>query len=594
MLQLLSAQVMAQPCANHTTLRQPFFGDLHVHTRYSLDAATQGTLTSPAQAYQFAKGQALGIQPWLDGRPQRTMRLTRPLDFAMVSDHAELLGEVAICDNPEHPATDTWQCQMYRKFPRGAYYWFNYWSAMQAERVGFCDGKTCQHAAAGPWQDMQKAAAEETVDCQFSAFVGYEWTGGKSGDKAGNIHRNVVFKNLNVPTLPVSYLEQQSPYGLFDALDQQCQDDCGALVIPHNSNLSAGIMFEEPTSKAQADQRRRYEVLAEIMQHKGASECFFDPLGNTDELCAFERLDHRSMVDSSAPQKSDGWLRETLLEGLTASVKFGSNPFEFGFIGSTDTHLGTPGLVQEKAFVGHGGAGLPARIEVPPGLPDYLQYNPGGLAVLWAEENRRASLFAAMQRREAYATSGVRMTVRLFAGTQLPADMCAGQFAELGYQHGTPMGGQVPFNNAAGAMKIAVSAAQDARSNGLERIQLIKGWLDSQGQTQVKVVDINSAATVAELDVSTCEHRGVSTAELCQVWEDPEFDANQPAWYYARVLEEPSCRWSQHMCVAAKVDCDNPETVAEGYEGCCDVAHRRTIRERAWTSPVWFQPDRNN
>ncbi len=597
----------AEPCDHYSTERLPFFGDLHVHTKFSLDAATQQTRTTPDQAYRFARGEPLGIAPWHEGAALRQIEIDRPLDFAMVADHAELLGEVSLCSNPTSSHYDAWQCSLYRQWPRGAYYWFNLWSTIFAERVGFCSGTTndnedldiCAEAARGPWEAIKLAADAHNDEegCNFTTFVGYEWTGGAADGDYGNIHRNVVFRNATVPDLPIDFIQANTATSLFNQLDVACSSDCEALVIPHNSNLSAGLMFQTKGSIEEIKQRARYEALAEIMQHKGSSECYFDrdnPLGNADEYCAFEQLSVRSFTDSDPPQPDDGFLRHQLTEGLSINNRTGINPHKFGFVASTDTHLGAPGLVSEASFVGHGGAGKPAsERDEDPGLTDLLDYNPGGLAVLWAEENRRDALFEAMQRKEAYATSGPRMVVRLFAGEEISPDLCeAPDFAVSGYGQGVPMGGSLEStqNKEVSGIRIALQAAKDPEGVGLDRLQLIKGWIDQQGQTHEKVVDIATSPTSHQLETLTCKVRGNSAAKLCSVWEDPEFDPAAPSYYYGRVLEGPTCRWSQRQCVAQGVRCDDRSTIADGYEACCSEEHRPQIRERAWTSPIWYQP----
>jgi Protein of unknown function (DUF3604) len=601
-------------CRHVEVLRQPFFGDLHVHTRHSLDASTQGTLTTPDEAYLFAKGAALGVQPWLaNGEPGRHIKLARPLDFAMVSDHAELFGETSICTDPTHPKTSSWQCVVYRRTPRLAYYWFNYWSAMQAERVGFCgkDNTLCLKAATDTWQEMQRAAAthnDTSADCSFTAFVGYEWTGGFLGDQSGNIHRNIVFRSASVTPQAYSFIDEPSAERLYAALDIHClvENDCEAIVIPHNSNLSAGLMFPkvnasgEPISTESAAISQRYERLAEIMQHKGSSECYFGPLQATDEACDFEQLPVRSFTDSSTAGPKDGFLREVLVEGLEAGDRLGINPFKFGFIGSTDTHLGAAGAVEEDVFLGHGGAGIPARDKVPTGLPDRLEYNPGGLAVLWAEENSRDSLFDAMQRREAYATSGPRMVVRFFGGWNYPENACSGDhLTTTGYQGGVPMGGDLPATTSDDQQpSFILSAQRDAigpdQGSGmpLERMEIIKGWIDVDGTVRNQVLTVAQDDGDADVDPKTCRVSGRGATSLCTVWRDESFMPDQSAFYYARVLEHPVCRWSQRQCVAAGVDCGRPETIGKGFSGCCEAAHRPLIQERAWTSPIWYTPHR--
>jgi hypothetical protein len=522
----------------------------------------------------------------------------------MVSDHAELFGEIVSCTTPGMSGYSAWQCRMYRRWPRAAYYWFNYWSSQHAKRVGFCgkEGEVCLEAAIGPWRDTILAAENANVTgplCEFSSFVGYEWTGGSSSGGSGNLHRNVVFRNATVPEAPISFIEEPTEDGLYAALDEQCnnaQTGCQALVIPHNSNLSAGLMFDDNLTRNQAETRQRLEPLVEIMQHKGASECFFDPLNTRDELCAFEQLPIRSFTDGSAPRAGDGFLREVLRDGLALEQGVGANPFKLGFVGSSDTHLGAAGAVEEGAFLGHGGAGKPAGEAVPHGLPDFAYYNPGGLAVLWAEENTREALFEAMLRREAYATSGPRIVARFYGGWELDAGMCSDpEFVAAGYRDGVPMGGTLPVDEGTGPPVFAVFAQQDTGTEHqpgtpLLKVQIIKGWVDLVGNHHEAIYDVARANEPGRVDPGTCLQSGAGASTLCRVWRDPQFDPEQAAYYYARVLEGPSCRWSQRMCIARRVDCSQPETVSAGLEACCDASHRPVIHERAWTSPVWYSP----
>jgi hypothetical protein len=603
-------------CDNYNPLRAPFFGDTHVHTRYSLDASTQGTRTRPIEAYQFAMGQPLGIQPWTeDGKPLREVNIGRPLDFAVVTDHAELIGEVNTCNDATADAHNSWQCLLYRGFPRLSFFVFNMASSVFQTHLAPTEAGQQQWREAGlaPWNEM-KEAAETVYDrssaCEFTSFVGYEWTG--SGENVANLHRNVIFRNSNVPRLPISFIDAPSAQQLLEQLDKGCiegVEGCDVVVIPHNSNLSDGIMFRtlrddgSAITTGDASRRARLETLVEIMQHKGSSECYFGPDNMDDGLCAFEQLPYntfRGQYQPSMavlPKASDGFIRGVLNNGLIQQQRIGVNPFKFGFIGSTDTHLGTPGLVDEKDYKGHGGAGAPAGKEIPLGLTDNLEYNPGGLAVLWAEENSRDSLFAAMQRREAYGTSGPRILMRMFGGWQLPLDMCEQQnFAQIGYNNGVPMGGDLSSADADASPSFAVMAAKDAgtatqHGMALQRLQIIKGWLDNDGNAQQKVFDVaGNSDNGAAVDINTCETSGDGYAQLCSVWQDPDFRQTENAWYYARAVENPSCRWSQNICIAKQVNCANPETIGEGLEGCCSDAHKPVIQERAWSSPIWYTP----
>jgi hypothetical protein len=606
--------VPAEPCPSVSALRQPFFGDLHVHTRYSLDASTQGTRTTPAQAYRFARGERIGIQPWTeDGKSLRSLQLRRPLDFAMVSDHAELIGEVHMCTSPQVEGYRSWQCRLYRFWPRGAYYLFNYMASMRRSHLGMCgeQAERCLQAALAPWQEMQLAAQQyndPAGDCSFSTFVGYEWTG-MQADSGGNLHRNVVFRGSRVPALPASFIDEPSAEQLWRSLDEHCDEagqGCESLVIPHNSNLSAGYMFTgtmadgEAMTAAYAARRARFEPLVEIMQHKGASECYFKQGITADELCAFEQqpLDNIAGFDTP-PAPDTGFVRAVLGEGLRLQHKLGVNPYRFGLIASTDTHLGAPGAVEEDRFPGHGGAGVPARNEIPPGLPDKIEYNPGGLAVLWAEQNTRDSLFAAMRRREAYGTSGPRIVSRFFGGWELSRDLCESPGGvAAAYALGVPMGSELPppGSQPRGVPIFFVAASQDpgtpdAPGMPLQRIQVIKTWIDAGGERRERVIDVaGNADNGASVDTATCETRGTGFASLCAVWADDDFDPAAPASYYSRVVENPSCRWSQRMCVAAAVDCSEPDSIGKGYEACCAQQHQRVVQERAWSSPIWYTP----
>ncbi len=600
------------PCAAVDPLRRPFFGDLHVHTGLSLDASTQGVRTRPDDAYRFARGEPIGLPPYdANGAALRTLRLRRPLDFAAVTDHAELFGERTICDTPGLAGYDTYVCRIYRRWPRLAFFFMNGRSTRDVGlgRYRFCGpaGAACLDAARTPWREIQEAAEthyDRSAACRFTTFVGYEWTGSIS---AKNLHRNVLFRTAAVPPLPASYFEASSPEALWQALRVGCAQGvpgCDVLTIPHNSNLSGGLMFQAaredgaPADGHWAETRQHLEPLVEVMQHKGDSECI-PGAGVTDEQCAFEKLPYDSFGGKfsrfmyEAPTASN-FVRDALKQGLALGRRLGANPFKYGIVASTDTHLAAAGFTDERAHPGHGGAGATAVGELPPGLPDDAEFNPGGLAVLWAEENSRDALFAAMRRREAYGTSGPRLTVRFFGGWDYPASLCAASdLAARGYAGGVPMGGDLPARGTSAAPVFVVSALRDPDEEGapLQRLQVVKGWLGPDGEPEERVWDVaGDPAAGSGVDLRTCAVGDGGAAALCTVWRDPDFDPAVPAFWYVRALQVPTCRWTQWACNARGVECARPETVGAGLAPCCDPETPRTIQERAWTSPIWYTP----
>jgi hypothetical protein len=448
------------------------------------------------------------------------------------------------------------------------------------------------------------------------------------------MHRNVIFRNDRVPARPITIYETgQSVPALWEALDTQClsrSDGCDVLAIPHNSNLAGGMMFPDPTTREEALLRLRMEPVAEIVQHKGASECRYDRLLGAgvltrDELCDFEQIDSdnlhmlgsvegemRSERGLAVPLEAfagRNLLRNVLKDGLKLESQTGTNPFQLGFIGSTDTHSATAGAAQESGYAGH----LGRRDAQYRNVQDHFASNPGGLAVVWAEENSRDAIFDAIRRRETYATSGTRPQLRFFAG-DYPENICASaDRLTLAYENGAPMGANITIQSAT-SPDFLIAASQDpgtpiAPGNPIERIQIIKGWVDEAGQTQEQVFDIAGTPTQGlGIDPLSCAPTAAGLTEVCTVWRDPEFIAAQHAFYYARLVETPSCRWSTQQCQAAGVnpfssDCEaqkdeanmralNAGAVGPVYDNCCRKAedepfYSPVIQERAWSSPIW-------
>jgi hypothetical protein len=613
------------PCAAYDPLRRPFFGDIHVHTAVSVDAYIYGTRLDPRGAYAFARGATVPVPDPSEGQT-RTATIDRPLDFAAVTDHAEFFGEVDVCHQPGSPAASHELCTNLElnegdqdaRFLTQISWMFTIGIPPPPPPVAICGipGVDCGAARVSVWQDMQ-AAAEEAYDrtdaCTFTTFVAYEYTAAPLGR---HLHRNVIFRNAEVPPAAASYLETWQggvPQGVWTAIETECLGagtSCDAVIIPHNSNLSGGEQWLDPADGAEALRRQRIEPLAEIHQQKGNSECRFDRLAGAgtdtaDELCTFE-VEPRPSQTPNQPIPPVGefprrnLMRNALKDGLAFEDALGANPFRLGFTGSTDTHTGTGGNTAEADWEGGEGANDAGPVQQ---LGEQLRTNPGGLTGIWAEENSRDALFAALKRRETFATSGGRPTVRFFAGSYPDASCDDPDLVRTGYVAGTPMGGELGAVRGARSPHFVAWATKDPAGVDLERVQIVKGWVDADGTTHERVFDV--AGPVGDgpaVDPATCTPTGAGAPELCARWEDPDFDPQQRAFYYARVIERPSCRWSTRVCLAEGVSPFAPDCAAQAagkdpvFASCCldetnDAFLSPLVQERAWTSPIWYQPD---
>jgi len=613
-----AAYSRAAGCSDSSETRRAYFGDLHVHTSYSSDAYFRmGARTTPDDAYRFARGYAISLPPFdADGRSQRRLKIDRPLDFAAVTDHAEDLADVRLCSDPQWGMSDNYSCGMSGKW-KTLYDLVSNKVSSWTGGEATCDGEggLCEQAKKSVWDDTIASAEAHNSPCEFTTFIGYEWSGVIDG---ANMHRNIIFRNSQVVETPMSALDLPTPEQLWSGLDKNCRDSgasCDAITIPHNMNLSKGKLFSQtmsdgkPMTRAVARQRQDYDTLAEILQHKGDSECFYRSGFSEDELCDFEKLPYDSFLGKyvsylrKPPKNDTSYMREALREGLRLERELDVNPFMTGFIGGTDTHFGAPGSVSEADYPGHhGDQNYSKEFPLDEQMPDFIESNPGGLAVVYAQDNTRESLFEGMKRREAYGTSGPRMLVRFFSGDNLSDESCGlndQHFASEGYANGVPMGGVLQGSAVKGGPKFVISASHDpgtasAPGHLLQKIQVVKGWVDESGVSQEKVFDVSSSDdTDVTIGEKSCDPIVSGADQLCAVWKDPSFDAETNAFYYARVIENPSCRWNAHVCLANNVSCSNPELVPEGLKQCCDSTIPKTIQERAWTSPIWFSPDKS-
>ena len=581
--------------------RNAYFGDLHVHTYLSNDAYISNVRRTPDDAYRFAQGEAIGHA---SGFPIRLEG--GPLDFTAVTDHSEYLSAVREAARPDSPL---------HSLPFSQNLFGTDAAAMQRAFTAFVEGSRSRAlpaeyddpAVAGRgWAEIQEAAARNNRPGRFTTLIGYEFTSAPDGR---NLHRNVIFQGSRVPGAPFASTVSADPEDLWRTMDGWRAKGIEALAIPHNSNGSDGLMFDsvrrngQPIDRAYAQLRARNEPLVEISQIKGTSETH-PSLSPNDEWANFEIMERYIGTDKPVTKFAGGYVRRALEDGILHRERLGVNPFKLGFISSSDNHNAAPGGVEERNYFGASG-GRDGRPEVRDGLPAgaartweggtsaaVVRQTRGGsgLAGVWAEENSRAAIFAALRRKETFATSGPRSKVRFFAGYDFPADVLTRtDGARQAYAHGVPMGGDLLPAAGARSPKFLVWAVRDPTSGYLQRAQIVKGWIEN-GVARERVFDVacadglkvdpataRCAANGADVDLKTCQpDRFKGDVELRAVWSDPAFDPAQPAFYYVRVLENPSCRWSTWDALRNGTP-PNPRLPA-------------TVMERAWSSPIWFEP----
>ncbi len=597
------------PYANRAFPTRPLFGDTHLHTAMSLDAGVFGATLMPRDAYRFARGQQVTSS---SGQP---VRLSRPLDFLVITDHSDNMGWVTDlkAGKPELLA-DEYGRRWYDMIQEGE------GNAAALEMIGlFSQGNFPEAQMYAPdtpgyrhaWEDSVAAAEEYNEPGQFTALIGFEWT---SLVRGGNMHRNVIFRDnadralQTVPYTTTPPDGSPNPVDLWKWMEAYEEKTGGrALAIPHNGNLANGIMFPVETAytgnEVDADyveQRAKWERLYEVTQTKGDGEAH-PYLSPNDEFADFETWD-KANLDASQAKTADmlqyEYARAALKNGLVLEARLGTNPYKFGMIGSSDAHTGLAAM-EEENFFGKTFAQEPSTERMFTKFMDNPDIGAtifdweicsAGYAAVWAAENTRAAIWDAMHRRETYATTGTRMVVRFFGGWEFEeSDAATRNPAFAGYTKGVPMGGDMIGKSEGRSPSFLVAALKDPIGANIDRIQIVKGWLDANGQPQERVFDVvwsgdrqpgsdgkvPPVGSTVDIENATWTNT-IGSPEMIKVWTDPEFDPSLPAFYYARVLEIPTPRWTAY---------DAKRFGIEPPEGA-----RMTLQERAYTSPIWYTP----
>jgi len=582
--------------------KNAYFGDLHIHTSWSFDAFIYNTRTNPDDAYHFGKGKKIKFSA------RDSVQLERPLDFMAVTDHAEYMGVLKKMIDPSHPFFNLPVAKEVRDpDPRISLTAFAEIGISISRNQPFKELNQ-EDIRRTTWQEIVKVANKHYEPGKFTTFPAYEWTSspgdtikyldGKQATFARNLHRNVFFKSDNVPDLPFSSFNSQNPEDLWDWMDIQRTKGIELLAMPHNGNMSDGFMYStnqyngSPMTLQYAQQRMRNEPINEVVQVKGQSMSH-PILAPNDEFADFELFAYTFSVTVPPPSKPKGsYIREAYQNGLGIEQKIGENPFKFGVIGSSDGH-NSAGPLEEDNYFGKFGSrdGTPeTRLNTDPNSFLSSRYmSAAGMAGVWAEENTREAIFEALERKETFATSGPRMKMRFFVDYDMPATILeTTDWVATAYKSGVPMGGDFKINKDKKAPSFLIWAVKDAEGANLDRIQVIKAWVDAEGKTHEKIFDavwagdrkiaangklpaIGSSVNVKEATYDN----SIGAVSLQTVWRDPDFDADQLAMYYLRVLEIPTPRWSTYDAKVLGIDI--PDDL------------NATIQERAWSSPIWME-----
>lgn len=578
--------------APENPLKNAYFGETHMHTKYSLDAYIGGNRMSPQDSLQFAQGQEKTINGQLH-------KLHRPLDFAATTDHSEYIGEMYTTLDDQAPGHNNETLKELRALSE--YKDQIAWFVKYVISVNRGDAKpshppfyTGKESTMSAWKIILQAAKDEYKPGVFSTLAAFEWSSAAGG---GNLHRNILFRDMVVPELPMSFLEINREEALWDWLSQQEKLGSTVLAIPHNSNASKLNMFNphdssgKPITKEYAELRSHFERTIEMMQIKGNSEVHRNFWPN-DEFADFENADSVADFSNRGLDKRN-FVRWGVIEGLKHYQNLGVNPYKLGFNGGTDNHNGLMSDVAEDNYIGgHGAADHTPELRRTGEVPEWLEAKHesiGSITGVWAPKNTRGAIWDALYNRETFATSGPRMQIRFFAGESLitePSDVKT--LVKDGYKNGVPMGGTIKGSDT--APTFTVWAAKDSIGANLDRIQIIKGWVDQAGEQHEKIINVvwsdnrkvdakgNLPKVGNTVDLTTAKYtNNIGSTMLMGSFIDKEFNSELPTLYYARVIEIPTPRWSTYDAVR------NNLPLLE------DVAS--TIQERAWSSPIWFMPE---
>jgi hypothetical protein len=601
--------------------RRVFFGELHLHTVMSYDAWIFGTQVTPDQAYKFGRGEPImvpgsqvGLEEGLDPDTPVAAQRAWPLDFMAVTDHAEWMGVFSALEDSANPARSTSLGQEILQHPfRGAL-------ALRRLRAGDKSVAAVLNAPAAlksAWDLEMKAANDNYRPGSFTTFIAYEWSA--MAESKYNLHRNVIFNGDHAP-LPFTSVESTDPEKLWDYLESVRARGIKVLAIPHNGNASNGLMYDwndaggRPIDEHYAQRRATNEPLTEIVQSKGQSETTPD-LSPSDEFANYEVWDHLINFPDVKSRHDGSYIRQAWGRGLVVESQVGVNPFKFGVVGGSDIHNGLS-VSSENAYAGYpygvdphtmspkGDAAL-RSLDIRPTVFPYretdsdrpkphnerlLMMRPGGITAVWAEANTRDSIYAALERKETYATSGTRIRVRMFGGwTFGPSALHDPDWVAHAYARGVSMGADLPLRPAgSGAPRFLLQAIKDPDGANLDRVQVIKVWLEGSGYKE-RIYDVamsggrrddargHAPAVGNTVDLKSGAYRNtIGAAVLTADWKDPDFDAAKPAVYYARVLEIPTPRWSTLLAIRNHLP--------------LPASAPATIQERAWTSPIWYAP----